>query len=352
MSGAAIAQSAKSLTVAQILPLSGPLANVGKEISQVTEAVLAEHNRKPGSVRLLLKTMDDGNNAEQSAKLAQESAKDAVALLSCFGSTSCLAQQKVSASQNVPLIGPLAGAEPLRGSSARHTYAVRASAAQEIKRLFNFAAAMGLTRLSVAVQDDGFGQAYAKEIDKIQTAYPQFQIERSAISPGSPNYQKAIRELSAHRPHALLLLANASHSTALLTAWKSQEFLPFVLNLAGQANALYASRMQGFTGTAAFVTVVPSPWENRSALQREYQRLAQLAQLPQSYLGFESFINASLLTQAVRKAKPSSAQELQKYLDEQGDIDLDGFVVNYRDQRLGSNFTDLSLLRKDGSFKH
>ncbi len=351
-SAAANAQSTKPLTVLQILPLSGPLANVGKEIAQISEAVVAEHNRKPGAVRLTLKTLDDGNNAAQSTQLAQESAKDAVALLSCFGSTSCLAQQEVANAQRLVLIGPIAGAAPLRGPAARHTYAVRASAAQEVRRLLGFASSMGMTRLSVAIQDDGFGRAYASELDKLQASFPEFQIERVIFSPSKPDYAQAVQALSATRPNALVLLANAFHSTALLTTWRSQAFLPFVLNLAGQANAMFASRMQGYTGTAAFVTVVPSPWVTRTPLQREYQRVSQAAQLPLSYLGFESFINATVLTQAVRRAKPSNAQDLQKYLDEQPDMDLDGFVVSYRDQRQGSTFTDLSLLRKDGSFKH
>ena len=350
--GSAHAQNGKALAVAQIVPLSGPLANVGKEISQISEAVIAEHNRSAGAVRLSLKTLDDGNNADQSAQLAQSVANEAVALLSCFGTTGCLAQQKVSEAWQLPLIGPIAGAATLRGPSAKHTFAVRASAAQEVQRLLGFVSAMGLTRMGVAVQDDGFGRAYAAELDKLQANFPQLQMERVVFDPKGSDYQPLIQGLRAGKPHALMLLANASHSTALLNAWKAQDNLPFVLNLAGQANALFAGRMQGYTGTAAFVTVVPSPWDNRSPLQRDYQRLAQEAKLPLSYLGFEAFINARLLTQAVQKAQASNARDLQKHLDAQRNLDLGGYTVSYADRRLGSTFTDLSLLRKDGSFKH
>lgn len=350
--GAAQAQTTKSLTVAQVLPLSGPLANVGKEIAQVTEAVLAEHNRTPGVVRLSLKVADDTNNAEQSSQKAQELVKESAVFLSCFGTTSCLAQQKVTQAAQVPLIGPIAGADAFRQPGMRHTLAVRASAHQELRRLLNFVSTMGLTRVSVAVQDDGFGRAYAAELDKLLPAYPQLQWERVAFDPKNLDHPATARTLRAKHPQALLLLANASHSTALMTAWKEQESLPMVLNLAGQANALFASRMQGYTGTAAFVTVVPSPWESRTQLQRDYQKLAKAAQLPISYLGFESFINATLLTHAVRTGKPTNAAELHKSLTEPAEIDLNGYTVGYRDNRFGSNFTDTSLLLKDGSFKH
>ena len=350
--GAVFAQTAKPLTVAQIVPLSGPLANVGKAINGISEAVIAEHNRNTANPRLVLKTLDDANNADKSAQLTQGVANDALALLSCFGTTGCLAQQKVSDTWQLPLVGPIAGASALRGPGAKHTFAVRASAAQEVQRLLSFVSSMGLTRLSVAIQDDGFGKAYATELDKLQATFPQLQMDRAVFAPNSTEYNSTIQTLRAARPHALLLMANASHSTALLSAWKAQENLPFVLNLAGQANALFATRMQGYTGTAAFVTVVPSPWESRTPLQRDYQRVAQAAKLPLSYLGFEAYINARLLTQAVQQAKPANARDLQKHLDAQRNLDLGGYTVGFADKRVGSSFTDLSLLRKDGSFKH
>jgi branched-chain amino acid transport system substrate-binding protein len=177
-------------------------------------------------------------------------------------------------------------------------------------------------------------------------------IERVSFDPKTNEYQPLAQSLRTLKPHALLLLANASHSTGLLSAWKAQENLTFVLNLAGQANALFAQRMQGYTGLAAFVTVVPSPWEAKSPLQREYHRVAQSAKLPLSYLGFEAFINARLLSVAVQKAKPANARELETFLGEQSNLDLGGYTVHYSERRVGSNFTDLSLLRNDGSYRH
>jgi hypothetical protein len=135
-------------------------------------------------------------------------------------------------------------------------------------------------------------------------------------------------------------------------AWKEQHQLPFVLNLAGQANSMFASKLKGYTGAAAFVTVTPSPWESRTNVQREYQRIAKSASLPLSYLGFEAYLNATLLINSVTASKAVDATDLANYLELMDKRDLGGFSVSYSGARLGSNFTDLALLRNDGSYKH
>lgn len=343
---------AAPLEVAQIVPLSGPLANVGKEVNAITQAALDDFNKRSKGTQLVLKTYDDGNVAETSTQLATQATGSAQVLLSCFGSVGCLAQQKVSAASGVPLLGPIAGAAPLRGRQAGTTYAVRASATNEIARLLDFAATMGLNTMGVLVQDDGFGRAYAAELDKLAAQQPQIKITRQNLSPAAPNYARVASALQAAQPKVLLLLADAAHSTQFLDAWKKKSTLPFVMNLAGQANARFASAMKNYTGAVTFVTVTPSPWGRKAPIQRDYQRIASEAGLAPSYLGFEAYLNARTLIEAVTQGKAANKAELVRWLDTAGPIHLGGYDVNYGSERAGSHFTDLALLKPDGSYQH
>lgn len=347
-----IAYAAQAVEVAQIVPLSGPLANVGKEVNAITQATLDDFNKDSKTTQIVLKTYDDGNVADKSTQLATQAMGSAQALVSCFGSVGCMAQQKVSAAAGVPLIGPIAGAAPLRGKAAATTYAVRASAATEVARLLGFASTMGLSEVAVLVQDDGFGRSYAAELDKLAAKHPTLKITRSTLNPAAPDYAKAAAELTAQSPKVLLLLANSAHSTQFLDAWKAKGALPFVLNLAGQANAQFASRMKGYVGAAAFATVTPSPWETRTNAQREYQRIAKSAGLTPSYLGFESYLNARALIEAVTQTKSPTKTELVRWLDNTPRLDLGGYTVSYGGDKLGSTFTDMALLRPDGTYRH
>jgi hypothetical protein len=115
---------------------------------------------------------------------------------------------------------------------------------------------------------------------------------------------------------------------------------------------LYATRLRGYTGASAFAVVTPSPWESKLTAQREYQRISKEAGLPLSYLGLEAFLNAKLLMDAVNKGNARSAADVTRYLAGAQEIDLGGYIVSYAGDRMGSRFTDLSLLRSDGTFKH
>jgi len=353
LAGMALCAQAAHFEVAQIVPLSGALAHVGKEINAITQAVLEDFNQSSQGVHFVLKTYDDGYVKEVSTANAQRATNTAQVLLSCFGTSSCLAQQRVSAETGVPLIGPVAGAAALRGSKAATVYPVRASAAQEVARLFSFADTAGLHTMGILIQDDAFGRAYAAELDKVATRYSHIKIVRAFIAPGAPHYEAAVTQMQAGKPVAVALLAaNAVHSSAFLKIWKSKAALPFVLNFAGQASASFSDAIKGYTSTVAFVTVTPSPWEDKLPVQREYQRIAKAAGISLSYLGFESYLNARTLIEAVVRSKAGNKTELTHWLNSGTPLDLGGYQVNWSGERQGSTFTDLSLLLPNGTYRH
>jgi branched-chain amino acid transport system substrate-binding protein len=347
----AMAQNtANNLRVLQIVPQTGVLANIGKEIAAVTQAVFDDFNKSNRSVQLRLTVKDDGNNAEQSTALARSFSDGAVAMLSCFGSVSCLAQAKVAQDRKIPLIGAIAGAASLRGPGNPWSYAVRASAAQEVKAALSYAQSSGFKQVMVYFQDDGFGRAYMGELDKLGPNYPGIELKRVSFPPAQPDYRALVNTPSV-QTNALLLFANAAHSTALLKAWKERAALPFVFNMAGQANNLYAQQLLGYTGASAFAVVTPSPWEGRLPVQREYQRVIKAAGLSPSYLSFEAFLNARLLVEVVQDGSIRNAAELARQLSGK-EIDLGGYLLNYSGERLGSRFVDMALLRSDGTYRH
>jgi ABC-type branched-subunit amino acid transport system substrate-binding protein len=233
------------------------------------------------------------------------------------------------------------------------SFAVRASATDELKTLLAYAQTSGLKEMAVLVQDDGFGRAYAGELGRLIGAYTGLNLSPHYFKPDAPGFDALAARMQQGTPKALLLLANAAHSTAFLEAWRKSAPFPFVFNLAGQANALFAGRLKGYVGAAAFVTVTPSPWAQRTALQRDYQRVAAAAGVSLSYLGLEAYINARLLQDSLQRSGARSGPELARYLDGLQSRDLGGgLTIDYAHQRRGGHFTDMALLRQDGSYVH
>lgn len=336
--------------IGQVLPLSGGLANVGKEINEVTKATIARHNSL-GKVQIELITEDDGNQPERSSAAVASMSNRVIGFLSCFGTVGCLAQMKATQDLNIPLIGPIAGAPQLRDKTARHVVAIRASAADEITRLVKFSQATSFTQLSIAVQDDGFGQAYQKSMMQVLEGSGIQAKVTVVFNPQLPNYSEIAKSLQKSPTNALLLLANATHSVGILKALNNQGAYPFVLNLPGQANAMFANGMKTYKGGVSFATVTHSPWDKKLQIQRDYHDTMAAANISNySYLGFEAYMNARLAIEAIVQSKQSTSSSLISTL-ELGRFSIGGWEWRKADA-FTSRFTDMAVLSSDGTYKH
>lgn len=339
-----------TVRLGQVVPLSGGLANVGKEINEVTKATIARHNSQ-SKLQIELLTEDDGNQPDRSAAAVASLSNRAIGFVSCFGTVSCLAQMKATQDLNLPLIGPIAGAEQLRDRKAKHVTAIRASATDEIGRLVNFAQAMSFTQLAVAVQDDGFGQAYQNSMMQVLPGSGISVKEMAVFNPQAPNYNDIAKSLQKSPSNALLLLANATHSVGILKALNRQGAYPFVLNLPGQANAMFANGMKSYKGGVSFATVTHSPWDKKLQIQRDYHSTMAAANITDySYLGFEAYMNARLAIEAIIQSKQLTPRSLIDTIDSTR-FSISGWKWRKSDPS-ASRFTDLAILRADGTYKH
>ena len=334
----------------QIVPLSGGLANVGKEINDVTKATIARHNSL-NKLQIELLTEDDGNQPERSIAAVAALSNRAIGFVSCFGTVSCLAQMQATQDLNLPLIGPIAGAAQLRDKKAKHVIAIRASATDELSRLIKFSQAVGFTQLTVAVQDDGFGQAYQRALAQVLEGSGIQVKEIALFNPQTPNYDAITKALQKSPANALLLLANATHSVGILKSLNNQGAFPFVLNLPGQANAMFANGMKSYKGGVSFATVTHSPWDRKLQIQRDYHDTMSAANISNySYLGFEAYMNARITIEAIVQSKQLTPSALLGTL-QMGQFSIGGWEWRKADP-YAARFTDLAILRADGTYKH
>jgi ABC-type branched-subunit amino acid transport system substrate-binding protein len=104
-----------------------------------------------------------------------------------------------------------------------------------------------------------------------------------------------------------------------------------------------------------FAQVVPSPWERKHEITREYQDAMQRADPAArfSYGSLEGYMTAKTLVMALRSAgrEPSRAALVRAL--ESGSIDLGGIKLVYSSsEHQGSRFVDLSMVARDGRFVH
>ena len=114
-------------------------------------------------------------------------------------------------------------------------------------------------------------------------------------------------------------------------------------------------RALGEDGVGVVVTsVVHFPWSQSLPLAREYRAAMEKAgfQNNVSFLGLESYMNAKVLAEGLRRAgKDLTRTRFLQALEAMRNYDLGGFVVDYgKGVRQGSRFVDLTIIGKGEKF--
>ncbi|MEO7403951.1 MAG: ABC transporter substrate-binding protein, partial [Burkholderiales bacterium] len=261
----------RPVVVAQVVPLSGPLAAVGRDVSDATQAYIDSLNRAGGIGGRMVELViaDDGNDPKRStaATLDLILQHEPVAFVNCFGTVGCMAQVDALRASGIPMIGPIAGAPSLRTREQRHVFSIRPDAASEVRVLAEHLRSIGSPPITVVYQDDGFGRSYLPFAERVLQEYGM-AIERVVrIVPEKPDYAGAAKTVGTGSK-AVLLLANVTHSVGVLRALSAVGVEPLAFNLAAQANADFINRMTGTWTYSVFATFTPSPWRRALASAR------------------------------------------------------------------------------------
>ncbi len=348
-----------TIKIGMVLPLTGPLAGTGNDIAQGSKAVIDSINKAGGIKGQIIELLieDDKFDAKLSESLSRDMAqsKGVSAFLSCFGTVSCLAVAKVAQESGVPLLGPIAGAEALRDAKQTKVYSVRANASEEVGVLLKYLSAINQNNAAVVVQDDGFGKAYAGSLQSIAPTYqfkPSVQI---TFDPKAPNYADIAKRIKAgNTAPSVLLIANTLHSVGIIKALNEAKYYGQVLNLAGQANGGFVKGLASSAQLAVFATVTPSPFGESSPAAQAYRTawFSASGKDNYSYIGFESFLNAQLLTAVLKRSAGFNYAAVDKALAQLNKLNLYELNYSFADKRRqAASFTDLAVMSK-GSFKH
>lgn len=306
--------------------------------------------------QLQLTALDDAFNPQKAAdNVRQLAAGKAVAVVNCWGTSSCSAMVPVVTQAGLPLVGGIAGGGAMRATPGRFVFNVRASTATEIDAMVHHMASIGQKSIALVYQDDAFGksgQAAAQEVFKQRGLQP---VLEQALAPDGSNAAAVAAALGAAPAlNGIVLVASPPATVGLITQARKKGVRAQFYNLAAQANATVVQGLGENTTGVVFTTLVPSPWRSAIPVVKEYQQALQAAtgQPHYSYLGMEIFINARTLVDGLRKAGRNVQREsLTAALDALGDRQYGPMTVRMGPgQRNGSSYVGLALIDRRGQF--
>jgi ABC-type branched-subunit amino acid transport system substrate-binding protein len=349
--------SSKSLTIGCSASLTGPLAGFGRDIKQGAEAALAQINARGGihGRMVQLQILDDGYVPQRTTENVQQmiSQGSAFALLSCVGTPNNAGILPMVEDAGIPYVAPFTGASSLR-KGARNVFHVRASYTDEVRRLVQRLAGMGLKDIGVVYLDNAYGREMLEDSTRFLAEQGLKPLVQVALATDGKNLSDVLAKVGQARPAAVLLATAGAVSVELVRGLKTNN--PGVL-MAGLSVTLTSEGLKqlGDAGSGLALTMVmPDPTRAKTALVRDYQAAMRARGIQEFNLGtLESYTNTRVLAEGLERAGADPTRsKLRTALAGIRNLDLGGLVIDYSGQApyVGSRFVDMGVLNGAGRF--
>ena len=349
--------SSKSLTIGCSASLSGPLAGFGRDIKQGAEAALAQINARGGihGRMVQLQILDDGYVPQRTTENVQQmiSQGSAFALMSCVGTPNNAGILPMIEDAGIPYVAPFTGASSLR-KGARNVFHVRASYTDEVRRLVQRLAGMGLKDIGVVYLDNAYGREMLEDSTRFLAEQGLKPLVQVALATDGKNLSDVLAKVGQARPAAVLLATAGAVSVELVRGLKTNN--PGVL-MAGLSVTLASEGLKqlGDAGSGLALTMVmPDPTRAKTALVRDYQAAMRARGIQEFNLGtLESYTNTRVLAEGLERAGADPTRsKLRTALAGIRNLDLGGLVIDYSGQApyVGSRFVDMGVLNGAGRF--
>ena len=363
--GASPAQSAEGVTPREILigqniTLEGGKNDYGLATMDGVQSYLKLVNAKGGvnGRQIVLKTLDDDN---QGAK-AEANARQLVEkfqVFALFGSIEggpSTAVMKVASESNVPFFGPMAGSPTFRKPFQAMVFPVRAEHRDEFRALMGHAKTLGIKKVAFLRVDSDTGLLHLANVKAIIKELGMELVAEFPFKPDTTDAQFANMADELQKTGAQMMFNHGgigSYEKVIRAARAKGVKTAFYGVNSGSAQMV--KKMGELSHGMIFAQVVPSPWDRKTSITREYQEEFSRFKPGQdfSYASLEGYITAKALVAALKLAGPSPTREGFVSALQTATLDINGLPVVYeKTNHQGMSFVDLSLVTRDLKFRH
>ena len=351
--------SASEIVISQIAPLTGVLASTGKQMV-VGGQIYFDHINATGGVngqQIRLEVADDGYKVDETVRLTKEVlANPAVVALFGFAGTANVGKlltDGVLTQGGAALVAPYTGGEPLRTPFNPWIFHVRAGYGDETEHMVQQVTTLGMKRVAVMYQDDGFGKAGLQGVER---ALAKRGLALSAAAPYERNTDKvdeAVKTIRASDAQAVIMISVNKPTSAFIQRYREAGGGAQLYNISvvDPAEIVKLAGLKHAHGLGVS-QVVPYPFMPAMPVVREYQRLLKQYAPNEvvNYTSFEQFLGAKVLVEGLRRAGPKPTRAgVIKALETMGNLDLGGTVVRYApDNRIGSRYVEVTVIGGNG----
>jgi ABC-type branched-subunit amino acid transport system substrate-binding protein len=351
--------SPREIVIGQSITLQGGKNAYGSAVLEGVKLQIDAVNAAGGvnGRRIVLKVLDDDNKNATAEANARKLVQDGAFIL--FGSVEggpSTAVMKVAGETKVPFFGPMAGPPILRRPHQPMVFPVRAEHRDEFRALMNYGKTLGMNSVGFFHVDSDVGRQHLANVSLIAKELGMTVAVANAFKSDATDadLDRIVAEVAKARPDLYINHGSAGLYQKLITKARNAGLKTMFMGV-NSGSSQIAKGLGELAFGMVFAQVVPSPWERKREITREYQAAALKANpnAEFSYGGLEGFLTAKALVRALQLAgnEPTRASFIKGL--EGARIDLGGVSVRYApDNHEGSRYVDLALVRTDGRFTH
>jgi len=358
---ASLAACAEQIVVGQVAPLSGLESNQGRAYSTGIQLALNRANTAGGvngHTLSLVRKNDGGRPADTVAATRQLlSESHPLVLAGYFGDRNVgeLASSGLLEKEKIALVGYRINEI---SSDAPLLYNVRATLRDEINKIVEHLATVGITRLGLFYQDGPGAQALNAAMQEAVNKKGVQLTAKGAYEPGTAKVNSTvIAAFLTASPQAIIMVSSSPASAAFIEKYRmeggaAQLFAHSGTDVEQISQRLGEDQMKG----VAIAQVVPNPYKVSGRLSKEFSDLAAKTpglEVPVSYAMMEGYIAGSVIVEATRRMGAKVSRErFVSALESIDNLDLGGYKVGFKPgMASGSKFVELSIITASGRIR-
>ncbi|HEY0856891.1 MAG TPA: ABC transporter substrate-binding protein [Albitalea sp.] len=353
------AAGAAEIVIGQIAPLSGVLATTGAQMVLGGRIVFDAVNDQGGVHGAKIRTivLDDGYKVDETVRLTRQLvAKPEVVALFGFAGTSNigkLLEERVMADAGIALVAPYSGGESLRSPFNPWIFHVRAGYAAEAEHMVKQLNTLGIDRVALLYQDDGFGRSGQAGVEAALARRGQKVVASATYDRLTGNVDEAVKQILAARAQAVIMIAVNKPAASFVKKYREAGGggQLFNISVVDPAELVKLGGLNNVRGLG-ISQVVPYPYQGALPVVREFHETLKKYAPEQAvnYTNFEEFVGAKVLVEALRRAGPQpSRAKVLAALESIRNHDLGGITISYGPkERVGSRYVEVTVIGSDG----
>jgi branched-chain amino acid transport system substrate-binding protein len=352
----AFARESGALVLGQSAAITGPSAQLGLQLNRGARLYFDRVNAAGGvnGQKIELRLVDDGYEPTRTKANTEKFLNDDVfALFGYVGTPTSLAALPLVKDSGIPFFSPFTGAMALRQPTLRNVFHVRASYDDETALIVDQLHHLGLTKIAVFRQNDSYGQAGLDGVTKALKARDLAPSVVSTVERNSVQVDKAVAEICAARPDAVVQISSYKSSAAFIRAARKAGYGGQFFNVSFVGTKALSDELNKEALGVVVSQVMPYPFSPAIAIVRDYLDAvkASAGDAQANYSSLEGYVDARVFVEGLKRGRSNTREGLMSGLESLQHVDFDGFNLNFGREHAASHFVELSMLTGDGGVR-